>query len=82
MSVWVDDVDEMHKQCVAAGLEVTSPPLICRGTSGRGTFAVRMATYFGSVGDSSPRSSRNPKLKIGGAIRKETFALGSRVGTR
>src|SRR5215472_17982898 len=23
MSVWVDDVDEMHRQCVAAGLEVT-----------------------------------------------------------
>jgi len=26
MSVWVDDVDSMHKQCVAAGLEVTFPP--------------------------------------------------------
>jgi hypothetical protein len=26
MSVWVGDVDEMHKQCVAAGLEVTFPP--------------------------------------------------------
>ena len=26
MSVWVDDVDEMHKQCVAAGLEITFPP--------------------------------------------------------
>jgi len=26
MSVWVDDVDEIHKQCVAAGLDVTSPP--------------------------------------------------------
>jgi len=26
MSVWVDDVDEMHRQCVAAGLEVTFPP--------------------------------------------------------
>src|SRR6202451_243755 len=23
MSVWVDDVDAMHKHCVAAGLEVT-----------------------------------------------------------
>jgi len=23
MSVWVDDVDEMHKHCVAVGLEVT-----------------------------------------------------------
>src|SRR5690242_1615178 len=22
MSVWVDDVDEMHKQCVAGGLEI------------------------------------------------------------
>ena len=26
MSVWVEDVDEMHKHCVAAGLEVTFPP--------------------------------------------------------
>jgi len=26
MSVSVEDVDEMHKQCVAAGLEVTFPP--------------------------------------------------------
>ena len=26
MSVWVDDVDAMHKHCVAAGLEVTFPP--------------------------------------------------------
>lgn len=26
MSVWVDDVDEMHKHCLAAGLEVTFPP--------------------------------------------------------
>ena len=26
MSVWVDDVDEMHRQCIAAGLEVTFPP--------------------------------------------------------
>ncbi|HZQ19637.1 MAG TPA: bleomycin resistance family protein [Terriglobales bacterium] len=26
MSIWVDDVDEMHKHCVAAGLEVTFPP--------------------------------------------------------
>ena len=26
LSVWVDDVDGMHKQCVAAGLEITFPP--------------------------------------------------------
>jgi predicted enzyme related to lactoylglutathione lyase len=26
MSVWVDDADEMHKECVAAGLEITFPP--------------------------------------------------------
>ncbi len=26
MSVWVDDVDEVHTQCVAAGLEITFPP--------------------------------------------------------
>jgi len=25
MSVWVDDVDQFHKHCVAAGLEVTFP---------------------------------------------------------
>ena len=26
MSVWVDDVDAMHKHCIAAGLEITFPP--------------------------------------------------------
>jgi catechol 2,3-dioxygenase-like lactoylglutathione lyase family enzyme len=26
MSVWVDDVDEVHRQCVEAGLDVTFPP--------------------------------------------------------
>jgi catechol 2,3-dioxygenase-like lactoylglutathione lyase family enzyme len=26
MSVWVEDVDEVHKECVAAGLDVTFPP--------------------------------------------------------
>ena len=26
MSVWVDDVDKVHRQCVAAGLDVTFPP--------------------------------------------------------
>lgn len=26
MSVWVDNVDEVHKHCVAAGLEITLPP--------------------------------------------------------
>jgi predicted enzyme related to lactoylglutathione lyase len=26
MSVWVDDVDAMHKHCVVAGLEITFPP--------------------------------------------------------
>ncbi len=26
MSVWVDDVDEVYRQCVAAGLDVTFPP--------------------------------------------------------
>lgn len=28
MSLGVDDVDQMHKHCVAAGLEVTFPPNI------------------------------------------------------
>jgi len=26
MSVWVDDVDDIHRQCVGAGLDVTFPP--------------------------------------------------------
>ncbi len=26
MSVWVEDVDQVHKQCTAAGLDVTFPP--------------------------------------------------------
>jgi hypothetical protein len=26
MSVWVDDVDEVYRQCKAAGLDVTFPP--------------------------------------------------------
>jgi hypothetical protein len=26
MSVWVENVDEVHRQCVAAGLDVTFPP--------------------------------------------------------
>ena len=26
MSVWVEDVDEVHRQCLAAGLDVTFPP--------------------------------------------------------
>jgi catechol 2,3-dioxygenase-like lactoylglutathione lyase family enzyme len=26
MSVWVDDVDKVHEQCLAAGLDVTFPP--------------------------------------------------------
>ncbi len=26
MSIWVDDVDAVHRACVAAGLEVTMPP--------------------------------------------------------
>jgi hypothetical protein len=26
MSVWVEDVDEVHRRCVAAGLDVTFPP--------------------------------------------------------
>lgn len=26
MSVWVDDVDSIHRHCVANGIEVTWPP--------------------------------------------------------
>jgi hypothetical protein len=59
MSVWVDDVDEMHKHCVAACLEITFPPTdICRGTFAKCTFAIRMAMYFASAGDSNLRSKK------------------------
>jgi len=57
MSVGVDDVDEMHKHCVVASLEVTFPPTVMPWTSARCTFAIPMAMCFVSVGDSSPRSS-------------------------
>jgi uncharacterized glyoxalase superfamily protein PhnB len=26
MSIWVDDVDVVHRQCVQHGIEITSPP--------------------------------------------------------
>ena len=26
MSIWVDDVDEVHRNCVSEGIEVTSEP--------------------------------------------------------
>jgi catechol 2,3-dioxygenase-like lactoylglutathione lyase family enzyme len=26
MSIWVDDVDAIHKECVAQGIEITMPP--------------------------------------------------------
>lgn len=26
MSIWVDDVDEVHKHCAAVGIEITFPP--------------------------------------------------------
>jgi len=52
--------DEMHKECVAAGLEVTFPPTDMRGTSARCTFAIRMGTCSGSAADSRPES-RDPK---------------------
>ena len=26
MSIWVDDVDAVHRECVAAGLDITFPP--------------------------------------------------------
>jgi hypothetical protein len=51
-------VDEMHKQCVAAGLEVTFPPTDMpwkRGTPAGCAFAIRMATCSGSAGDFEPK---------------------------
>jgi hypothetical protein len=53
MSVWVEDVDEMHRQCVAAGLEVTLPRPIWSGASERCTSAIRMVTSSVSARDSS-----------------------------
>ena len=60
MSVWVDDVDEMHKHCVAVGLKLHFRLPICRGTSARCTFAIPMATCSVSAADSSLRNN-NPK---------------------
>jgi hypothetical protein len=62
MSVWVDDVDEMHQH-------TASPPgwrshfrlPTCRGTSARCTFATPMAMCSVSAGDSSPRSSSSSR---------------------
>jgi predicted enzyme related to lactoylglutathione lyase len=51
LSVWVGDVDEIHKHCVAAGLEVTFPPTDMPGASARCTFTIRMATYSGPARD-------------------------------
>src|SRR3977135_1690945 len=56
MSVWVDDVDEMHKHCVAAGLKVTFPPIDMPWNGREMTFAIRTATCCGSAADSSPKS--------------------------
>src|SRR5215467_6279896 len=62
MSVWVDDVDEMHKHCVAAGLEVTFPPTDMRGTSARCTFAIPMVTCSGLAGDSTPKNRKTSEI--------------------
>jgi hypothetical protein len=55
MSAWVDDVDEMHKQCVAAGLEITFPPTDMPWNVRESTFAILTATCFGLAGDSSEK---------------------------
>jgi hypothetical protein len=47
MSVWVDDVDEVHRQCVAAGLDITFPPTdMPWNASARCTCGTRTATCF------------------------------------
>jgi predicted nucleic acid-binding Zn ribbon protein len=53
--VWVDDVDEMHKHCVAAGLEFTLPPTDMPWHV-RETFAIPMATCSGCGADWKPKS--------------------------
>ena len=50
MSVWVDDVDQMHKLSPPGWTSHFRPP-ICRGTFARCTFAIRMATCSGSATD-------------------------------
>jgi len=37
MSIWVEDVDAVHRHCLEQGLEVTWPPTTCRGRFARCT---------------------------------------------
>ena len=46
MSVWVEDVDEVHRECVAAELDVTFPPTNMRGTCARCMCGIRTGTFF------------------------------------
>ena len=63
MSVWVDDVDEMHKHCVAAGLEVTFPPTDMPWNV-REMHLRHPDGHVFRVGRGSTPKSRNPKLRM------------------
>src|ERR1700685_901301 len=56
MSVWVDDVDAMHKHCVAAGLEGTFPPTDMPGNVRKIPPRHPMGTCSGSAAGSNRKS--------------------------
>ena len=60
MSVWVDDVDAVHRHCLEQGLDVAFPRPTCPGASGRCTSAIPTATSSGSA-RGSRRPSRRPR---------------------
>lgn len=63
-----DDVDEMYSQCVSPpDWRLHFRPLTRRGTSARCTFAILMATCFGSARASSLKS-RNRKPMMSGLV--------------
>jgi hypothetical protein len=63
MSAWVDDVDETHEQCVAAGLEVTFPPTDMLWNVREMHLRHPDGHVFRSAGDSRPKSGK-PKLSM------------------
>ena len=49
MSIWVDDVDAVHRRCVEQGIDITWPPTDMEWVSAKCTFATRTATSFASA---------------------------------
>jgi hypothetical protein len=96
MSVWVDDVDEMHKQCVAAGLEVTFPPtdmpwnvreMHLRHPDGhvfrvsRGFEPEKWQSKAESRGGRAERGIRRPQTEIASSCGKSLAATGNPQAT-